>query len=247
MGDITDIANSNGEVVASYEYDPWGKVTSVSGSNLEIANLNPFRYRSYYYDSDIQMYYLQSRYYDPEVGRFINCDDVNYIGYSDTANSYNAFAYCENDPVNSWNYNGNLAFRLRWQWTVAIGTLFTLVRVLGISLDIKGINKITNNKIHTALTTALVYSKYYISAEIISFISKTSFAIAMLSTIINLITFMITGPSGSIIKNILFLVASYYIPGLATSIKMIYFGLKMHRGCTLSFGRYGTNVIFKRY
>ena len=100
MGDITDITDSSGAVVASYSYDPWGKVTSVSGSNLAIANLNPFRYRSYYYDDDIGMYYLQSRYYNPEVGRFINCDDVNYIGYSDTARSYNAFTYCENNPIN---------------------------------------------------------------------------------------------------------------------------------------------------
>ena len=100
MGDITDIADSSGVVVASYTYDPWGKVTSVSGLNLVIANLNPFRYRSYYYDSDIQMYYLQTRYYDPEVGRFINCDDVNYIGMGDTVVSFNPFAYCENNPVN---------------------------------------------------------------------------------------------------------------------------------------------------
>ena len=101
QGDITDITNSSGEVVASYTYDPWGKITSISGTNLEIANLNPFRYRSYYYDSDIQMYYLQSRYYDPEVCRFINCDDVNYIGITESEVSYNPFAYCENEPVNS--------------------------------------------------------------------------------------------------------------------------------------------------
>ena len=101
MGDITDIADENGNIVASYTYDPWGSVLSVTGSDTAIGNLNPFRYRSYYYDSDIQMYYLQSRYYDPGVGRFINCDDVNYIGYSETINSYNAFAYCENEPVGS--------------------------------------------------------------------------------------------------------------------------------------------------
>ena len=62
MGDITDIIDADGNVVASYEYDPWGRVVSVSGSQAEtIGQLNPFRYRSYYYDSDIQMYYLQSR------------------------------------------------------------------------------------------------------------------------------------------------------------------------------------------
>ena len=99
QGDITDIVDNCGNVVASYRYDPWGKVLSVTGSNTEIGNLNPFRYRSYYYDVEIGFYYLQSRYYDPEVGRFINCDDVNYIGASGIEISYNAFAYCENDPV----------------------------------------------------------------------------------------------------------------------------------------------------
>jgi len=97
-GVITDITNSNGNIVASYNYDPWGKVLSVSGDS-EIGNLNPFRYKDYYYDSDIQMYYLQSRYYDADVGRFINCDDVNYIGTSESEISYNPFAYCMNNPV----------------------------------------------------------------------------------------------------------------------------------------------------
>ena len=99
-GDVVGIADSDGNIVASYTYDPWGKVLSVTGDET-IGNLNPFRYRSYYYDSDIQMYYLQSRYYDPEVGRFINCDDVNYIGITESGISYNPFAYCENDPVDN--------------------------------------------------------------------------------------------------------------------------------------------------
>ena len=107
QGDITDITDDWGNIIASYAYDPWGKVLSVTGTNLEIANLNPFRYRSYYYDSDIEMYYLQSRYYDPEVGRFINCDDVRYIGATQTELSYNAFAYCENDPVNNSDPTGH--------------------------------------------------------------------------------------------------------------------------------------------
>ena len=101
QGDITDITNSGGQVVASYTYDPWGKVLSVTGSDIAIGNLNPFRYRGYYYDAETGLYYLQSRYYDPEVGRFINCDDVNYIGITESGISYNPFAYCENDPVDN--------------------------------------------------------------------------------------------------------------------------------------------------
>ena len=103
MSDIIGIVDSSGNLIVSYAYDAWGKVLSVTGSNIELGNLNPFRYRSYYYDSDIEMYYLQSRYYDPEVCRFINSDDVNFIGATGTVGSYNAFAYCENEPVNGWD------------------------------------------------------------------------------------------------------------------------------------------------
>jgi len=92
MSDIVVVTDSNKNIVAEYRYDPWGKV--LDEENLTtIGTLNPFRYRSYYYDSDNKMYNLQSRYYDAEVGRFINCDDVNYIGVTESEVSYNPFAY----------------------------------------------------------------------------------------------------------------------------------------------------------
>lgn len=100
MDDIVAIVDSTGTVVAEYTYSPWGEVTSVTGSNVTLGELNPFRYRSYYYDAEIGMYYLQSRYYDPEICRFINCDDVNYLGMTESELSYNAFAYCGNNPIN---------------------------------------------------------------------------------------------------------------------------------------------------
>jgi len=94
MGDITGISDTNGNLVAEYEYDPWGAVISVTGSNIALANANPFRYRSYYYDTDTGMYYLQSRYYDPELCRFINADDIQYV-----IGGYCLFIYCINNPV----------------------------------------------------------------------------------------------------------------------------------------------------
>ena len=105
MSDIIAITDSNKNIVAEYRYDPWGKVLGEEDLTT-IGNLNPFRYRSYYYDNDIKMYYLQSRYYDAEVGRFINCDDVNYIGITELELSYNSFAYCENNAINSYDYTG---------------------------------------------------------------------------------------------------------------------------------------------
>ena len=112
QGDIVGITSPSGKMKVSYTYDPWGRLINIESDldpyERDIATLNPFRYRGYYYDTETGLYYLQSRYYDPETGRFINCDDVNYIGVSDTAVSYNAFAYCENDPVNGWDPSGRL-------------------------------------------------------------------------------------------------------------------------------------------
>ena len=109
MSDIIAVTDSNKNIVAEYRYDPWGKV--LDEENLTaIGTLNPFRYRSYYYDSDIKMYYLQSRYYDVEVGRFINCDDVNYIGVTESEVSYNPFAYCENNVTNGCDPTGFITY-----------------------------------------------------------------------------------------------------------------------------------------
>lgn len=109
LGVINDIVDTNGNIIVSYAYDPYGKVLSISG-NAAIGNINPFMYKSYYYDSDTELYYLQSRYYDPNVGRFINCDNVNFIGVSESEISYNPFAYCENDPINKYDPYGRKSY-----------------------------------------------------------------------------------------------------------------------------------------
>ncbi len=126
MSDIIGIVDDNGNLVVSYAYDAWGKVLSVTGLNTEIGNLNPFRYRSYYYDIETEFYYLQSRYYDPEVCRFINSDNVNFIGATGTVGSYNAFAYCENSPVNNSDSSGE-AFGL--VQSMAIGALLGIIEL----------------------------------------------------------------------------------------------------------------------
>jgi RHS repeat-associated protein len=76
------------------------------GSGCSLGEINPFRYRGYYYDEDTGWYYLQSRYYDAEVGRFLNADDVHYLG--DETLSCNLFTYCANNPVNYSDFNGYL-------------------------------------------------------------------------------------------------------------------------------------------
>ena len=103
QGDVVRIIDGSRNVVASYAYDPWGNITSSSGA---LADVNPLRYRGYYYDSETGFYYLRSRYYDPELGRFINAD--SYASTDATGIlSANMFAYCENDPVNRFDVDGN--------------------------------------------------------------------------------------------------------------------------------------------
>ena len=71
QGDVMQIVNADGAAVATYSYDPYGNVLTATG---DLAEVNPLRYRGYYYDHETGLYYLQSRYYDPEVGRFLNAD-----------------------------------------------------------------------------------------------------------------------------------------------------------------------------
>ena len=103
QGDVMYMVDGTGATVASYEYDPFGNILSATG---EMAEINPLRYRGYYYDAELEMYYLQSRYYDPMVGRFINADDVALLGLSGTELGYNLFAYCENNPINNSDSTG---------------------------------------------------------------------------------------------------------------------------------------------
>ena len=105
LGDIVAIYTTFGTKVAEYVYDAWGKCSVTLDTN-GIATLNPFRYRGYYYDIETGLYYLQSRYYDPEVGRFVNADDVMMVGSNDDFASYNLFAYCGNNPVDRKDDSG---------------------------------------------------------------------------------------------------------------------------------------------
>ena len=78
-------------------------------TTLSLATLNPFLYRSYLYDSETGLYYLQSRYYDPEIGRFINADEPTFIGMSNSISSYISYGYCDADPVNKVDKDGLFA------------------------------------------------------------------------------------------------------------------------------------------
>ena len=105
QGDVIGIVNQDGVQVVSYEYGAWGDITSITGSLAQtIGEKNPIRYRGYYYDTGTGFYYLQSRYYDPEVLRFINAD--GYVSTGLGLNSCNMFAYCGNNPIDKADYYG---------------------------------------------------------------------------------------------------------------------------------------------
>ena len=113
QGDVTEIRDVSNNLVARYSYDAWGNVLSVTDSagkaitsETHIANINPIRYRGYYYDVETGFYYLQSRYYDPAICRFISADTL----MTTSMDSYglNLFAYCGNNPVNRCDPDGHL-------------------------------------------------------------------------------------------------------------------------------------------
>ena len=101
LGDVVGLIDSSNKVVVRYQYSSCGKVTSSEDtSGVSLATLNPFRYRKYVYDPETGLYCLGSRYYDPEVGRFVNADDPGTI-FAKPQELYNKnlYAYCDNNPV----------------------------------------------------------------------------------------------------------------------------------------------------
>ena len=121
QGDVTAIVDGSGAAVATYVYDAWGNLISDEPAANTIGHLNPIRYRGYVYDPESDLYYLQSRYYDPEIGRFINGDNPANLGVKGLL-SYNLFTYCGNNPVMGYDPYGCWDF-----WGVATG--LTLIAV----------------------------------------------------------------------------------------------------------------------
>ena len=125
QGDVIEVRQaSTNTVVASYTYDAWGNVLSESGT---LAHINRFRYRSYYFDEETWLYYLQSRYYDPALGRFINADAFASTGQGVLGN--NMFAYCGNNPVNIIDPDGRM-------WKLILGAVILAVALGGCSSSV---------------------------------------------------------------------------------------------------------------
>ena len=110
FGDIIGILDSNYNEVVTYTYNSWGLLTNKTDTTtINLSTINPFRYRSYYYDEETNLYYLNSRYYNPEWGRFVNAD--GYLSTGQSIIGLNMFCYCNNNSINYQDINGNFSLK----------------------------------------------------------------------------------------------------------------------------------------
>lgn len=120
-GDVLAILSADGTAVANYSYDAWGNCT-VESQTGGMGDINPIRYRGYYYDGETGLYYLLTRYYDPAIGHFISPDGFEYLD-PETIGAINLYAYCLNNPVMGYDPDGTLD----WWQKLLIGAAFILV------------------------------------------------------------------------------------------------------------------------
>ena len=106
--DVIEIIDNAGETVVKYGYDAYGNCKIDYTINSDLAHTNPIRYRSYYYDDETQLYWVSSRYYSPEICRWISPDSIEYLDI-ETVNGLNLYCYCGNDPINNIDPSGHFA------------------------------------------------------------------------------------------------------------------------------------------
>ena len=138
------ILNTAGEAVVEYTYDAWGNILDIEGSMAStLGQFNPLRYRGYVYDNETGLYYVSSRYYNPEIGRFINADAA--IGQIGNVQGTNMFAYCFNNPVNMSDPTGN--------WP-KLSTIFTVVAAAAVAVAAVAVTVATCGAAAPALAVA---------------------------------------------------------------------------------------------
>ncbi len=140
QGDVVRIVSDSGSIQVEYRYNAWGKV-DVTADAAGLGNINPIRYRGYYYDAETGFYYVSSRYYDPEVGRFISADTTDIL-FEDEDNllQYNLYTYCFNNPVNMIDFTGESPSQIIGAIAGGIGG-YALGKLLAKELGLKGAKK----------------------------------------------------------------------------------------------------------
>ena len=157
QGDIVAVYDNNGIKYAEYDYDAWGNCTTTYFNNggVTAAMFNPFRYRGYYYDTDLGLYYLNSRYYDSTTGRFINADAL-MSGVSGSLDGYNLYAYCNNNPVMLVDESGQIP-----QSIIVKSNKFILEKL---TQFVKDLNEDINNFDKYNTDIDIVYQSNYFSS-----------------------------------------------------------------------------------
>jgi RHS repeat-associated protein len=175
QGDIIGLFDKDKNEVVSYTYDSWGRIVSVSGSMAStVGEKNPYRYRGYRYDTETGLYYLQSRYYNPEWGRFVNGDA--YGGQIGKLISHNIFAYCGNDPINNYDSNGYSLRSIRDSINKAVFTIIVgIVSIINYNLNksSEAIADLVSSAVDTVKSAAENTVSYIKSKTKSSSISKT--------------------------------------------------------------------------
>jgi RHS repeat-associated protein len=157
--DVIGLIDMSGNIVVNYTYDSWGKQLSCTGSLANTLGVaNPLRYRGYIFDEETGLYYLQSRYYNPEWGRFINEDNVYSCLSLDLLES-NLYTYCMNDPVNNCDYSGekaniNKVAKYWWGWRVWIDNTTVNRIVIGLGVAVIAAQLIPEKTSSTVLSVA---------------------------------------------------------------------------------------------
>ena len=157
QGDIVAVYSSSGVKLVGYDYNAWGITTksySNGGASTTVVN-NNLTYRGYYYDADLSMYYLQSRYYDPVVCRFISPDALGYLGANGDLTSYNLYAYCSNNPVNYVDNTGEFPIAASIGTFLLTSTAIFIVAVTSMCVKYTSSNSNETNSIDDLFTIAI--------------------------------------------------------------------------------------------
>jgi len=229
QNDIIGLADSTGAVVVNYTYNSFGEVLSITGSQAsDLGAANPYRYRGYRFDTETGYYYLQSRYYDPGMGRFINADSSDIISsLSNDLTQINIYTYAINNPINHVDPNGNLVWVLGPILTFALGCLGLFAAAYAMITGVKVFNLINSPKqieytliyaIGTGMFVGLPVATALFLQTVISDYAPIIYAI-IVGTYIS----MFSGPVTLTMKY-LFGLALSLAPDVITSMKMIQAG-----------------------